>query len=368
MISLNRPGKITKCNEAFTMFDNCNTSFFATAGDALNFIYQKLYKDRGQLKVGVSPLACFHAHYPIVMNGHMPVFLDVNGKSFNLDTEKIEEWPEMDVLEVIHLAGNPCDMTRIMDWARKKNVIVIEDCAQALGSKWNGEYLGTFGDYSVYSLIKNIYISGAVMLSKCEVDTTGCDKVSKTAMLYKKLRWGMESKCEVSKLNVFNILLPILMKLREKNEGFTSSIRTLPEGQIKLIKDTLPSIFKLNKIRIDNFDTIKCKIKSENYLFQETLSNGETYRNRILCISKEKKSEELISILRKKSIAANNLTQNYLHGFQKFIGEDDILREYYSLGSCPVYEKVFPYIFAIPNSPFLRVKEVEYIIESLKVI
>lgn len=365
MISLNRPGKIKGTDEAFTMFDGCNTSFFATAGDALNFIYKKLFNERGSLKVGVSPLACFHAHYPIALNGHKPVFLDVSEKTFNLDTDKIENWPDIDVLEVIHLAGNPCDMTKIMDWAAKRGVVVIEDCAQALGAKWSGQYLGTFGDYAVYSLIKNIYVSGAVMLSKCEVDTSACAKVSKAAMLYKKLRWGMESRCGVSKLNVYNRLLPLLMKLREKNGGFTSSTRTLPEGQIELIKETLPAIFELNKSRVDNFNFVKGVIDGDKFLFQESLADGETNRNRILCLSKNKKAGEIISILREKGVAANNLTQNYLHGFQKFIGEDAELSGYYTSGICPVYESIFPYLFAIPNSPYLSKSETEYIVTTL---
>jgi len=368
MISLNRPGKIKGNSDDFTMFNDCNISYFATAGDALNFIYIKLFNERGALKVGVSPLACFHAHYPIALNGHTPVFLDVNRKTFNLDTNKMDEWPEVDVLEVIHIGGNPCDMTKIMDWARRKNVIVIEDCAQALGSKWDGQYLGTFGDFSVYSLIKNIYVSGAIVLSKCLVDATACKKVSEAAMLYKKLRWGMELRCGRSKWNIYNIMLPLLMRLREKNGGFTSSTRTIFENQINLIKATLPSVFELNKKRESNFALVKENVNNDSYSFQETLLNGETNRNRILCVSRIRKAEELIAILRNKGIAANNLTQNYLHGYQRFIKENNLLTKHYVLGSCPIYEDIFPYLFAIPNSPFLSEEELTYIINSLNAI
>lgn len=83
----------------------------------------------------------------------VPVFADVNPESYNVTTETIAAviTPRTRAIMVVHLVGNPCDMTAIMALARARGLQVIEDCAQAWGARHQGRLLGAWGDFACYS-------------------------------------------------------------------------------------------------------------------------------------------------------------------------------------------------------------------------
>ena len=85
--------------------------------------------------------------------GAKPVFVDIDADTFNIDPAKIEEaiTPNTKAIIPVHLYGQPCDMDRIMDIAKRHNLRVIEDCCQAIGSSYKGQKVGTFGDFGCYS-------------------------------------------------------------------------------------------------------------------------------------------------------------------------------------------------------------------------
>lgn len=91
----------------------------------------------------------------IIYAGATPVFADIEEDSFNISPEEIErklsENPDIKALLIVHLFGKACNMDRIMEIVKKYHLILIEDCAQAHGTKWNGKTVGTFGHASAYS-------------------------------------------------------------------------------------------------------------------------------------------------------------------------------------------------------------------------
>ena len=90
----------------------------------------------------------------------IPVFVDVSKKNYCLDPLKIKKaiTKKTRAILVVHLLGNPADMDAIMRTAKQHKLIVIEDCAQAPGTKYKGRYVGTIGDLGVFSFqeTKNI--------------------------------------------------------------------------------------------------------------------------------------------------------------------------------------------------------------------
>ena len=88
-----------------------------------------------------------------VLIGADPVFVDVDPESYCMDPEKIEEaiTPRTKAIVPVHLGGYLCDMDRIMEIAKKHSLIVIEDCAQAHGSRYNGKLVGTIGQSGCFS-------------------------------------------------------------------------------------------------------------------------------------------------------------------------------------------------------------------------
>jgi len=100
-------------------------------------------------------------------NGLRPVFVDVDPLTFNLDPAKVEAAVTERTRAVVptHLYGLPCAMNEVMKIAEKYDLIVIEDCAQAVGAKYRGRRVGTFGTASFFSfqLLKGINTYGGGM-------------------------------------------------------------------------------------------------------------------------------------------------------------------------------------------------------------
>lgn len=88
----------------------------------------------------------------ITMNGAAPVFMEPDQYD-NIDAAKIEAaiTPRTKAILAVHLFGQSCDMTQIMDIAHRHNLKVVEDCAQSHGNKWLGQTVGTFGDIGCFS-------------------------------------------------------------------------------------------------------------------------------------------------------------------------------------------------------------------------
>lgn len=98
-----------------------------------------------------------------VLRGAVPVFVDIRQDTLNIDETLIEKaiTAKTKAICVVHYAGVACEMDKIMDIAKKNNLAVIEDAAQALGCFYKGKPLGTIGDLGCFSFheTKNI-ISG----------------------------------------------------------------------------------------------------------------------------------------------------------------------------------------------------------------
>ena len=102
----------------------------------------------------ICPAIGFYATAAAVVHSKgVPVFCDVD-TSLAIDPSKIERLitPRTVALAPTHVMGSVCDMDAVMAIARKHNLLVVEDCAQSPGGKYNGQYVGTFGDLGCYSI------------------------------------------------------------------------------------------------------------------------------------------------------------------------------------------------------------------------
>lgn len=100
---------------------------------------------------------------PILMQNCIPIFADVEYDTLNISPRSIEEniTDKTRAVIVVHLAGQPCNMDPIIEVARRHNLYVIEDCAQAHGAKYKGRYVGSIGDLGVFSLMAGKHMNSA---------------------------------------------------------------------------------------------------------------------------------------------------------------------------------------------------------------
>ena len=106
--------------------------------------------------------------------GAKPVFVDHDEKTFNIDVNKIEKaiTPKTRAIIPVHLYGQPAEMDKIIDIAKKYNLFVIEDCSQAHLSEYKGKKTGGFGSIGTFSFYpgKNLgaYGEGGAVVTNSE--------------------------------------------------------------------------------------------------------------------------------------------------------------------------------------------------------
>lgn len=91
---------------------------------------------------------------PIVCNGAIPVFVDVDADTHCISAKAIEKaiTPKTKAVLIVHVWGNPCDMDAIVKICKKHNLKLVEDCSHAHGATYKGKKVGTFGDVGCFSL------------------------------------------------------------------------------------------------------------------------------------------------------------------------------------------------------------------------
>lgn len=89
----------------------------------------------------------------VALTGAKPVFVDIDINTYNIDPKLIEKaiTPSTKAIQVVHLYGLPADMTKIVEIAKRHNLLVIEDAAQAHNASISGQPVGTFGDAAAFS-------------------------------------------------------------------------------------------------------------------------------------------------------------------------------------------------------------------------
>jgi CDP-4-dehydro-6-deoxyglucose reductase, E1 len=134
---------------------------------------------------------------PIIQNGCVPVFLDVELGTYNIDVKQLEIAlsPKTKAIMIAHTLGNPFDVESIMDFANKHHLWVVEDCCDAVGSEVNGKKVGTFGHLATVSFYPAHHMTmgegGAVITN-----------MSKLFVIARSFRdWGRDCYCEPGKDN-----------------------------------------------------------------------------------------------------------------------------------------------------------------------
>jgi len=89
----------------------------------------------------------------VLAMGAMPVMVDIDPASFNIDPDLAEQaiTARTRAIIAVHLGGMPCDMDRLLEIVKKHNLFLIEDCAHAHGSEWRGKKVGSLGDCGTFS-------------------------------------------------------------------------------------------------------------------------------------------------------------------------------------------------------------------------
>ncbi|MEK7510435.1 MAG: aminotransferase class I/II-fold pyridoxal phosphate-dependent enzyme [Patescibacteria group bacterium] len=133
---------------------------FNSARSALMAILYALGLEKGS-EVLLQAFTCNAVPNPVIWSGLKPVYVDCREDDFNIDGEDLESkiTPSGRAVIVQHTFGLPADLDKIREICRKHNLLLIEDCAHALGAKYRGRVVGTWGKAAFLSFSRDKVIS-----------------------------------------------------------------------------------------------------------------------------------------------------------------------------------------------------------------
>lgn len=161
----------------------CKYAVALSAGTAALHLAVKLAGVKPGDKVFCSDMTFCATVNPVVYEGGIPVFIDTEYDTWNMDPVALEKafelYPEVKVVVVAHLYGTPGKIDEIKNICAKHGAILIEDAAESLGASYKGKETGNFGDYNVISFNGNKIITGSSGGMLLTNDKEAAEKVRK---------------------------------------------------------------------------------------------------------------------------------------------------------------------------------------------
>ncbi len=157
----------------------CKYAVALSCGTAALHLATKLAGVKRGDKVFCSDVTFAASVNPIVYEGGVPVFIDAEYDTWNMDPKALERafnlYPEVKVVVMANLYGTPSNMDEITKICQKHGAIIIEDAAESLGATYKGRQTGTFGTYNAISFNGNKIITGSsggmLLTDSCECAT-----------------------------------------------------------------------------------------------------------------------------------------------------------------------------------------------------
>lgn len=166
---------VNKFEEEIANYVGVKTGAALSAGSAAIHLGLKALNVKQGDIVFCSSLTFSATCNPIIYQNATPVFIDSEYETWNMDPlaleKAFEKYPNPKAVIVVHLYGTPAKMDEIIKICKKHNVPLIEDAAESLGSIYNGQQTGTFGEYGVFSFNGNKIITtsgGGILVSNNE--------------------------------------------------------------------------------------------------------------------------------------------------------------------------------------------------------
>jgi len=150
-----------------------------TAGLHLSLIVSSI---KPGSEVITTPMTFCATANAIIHAGCIPVFADIDVQTMNIDPYEIEKkiTSKTKAVIIVHMAGRPCNMDRIVDLCRKYNLLLIGDCAHAIETEYKGKKVGTYGDINVFSF----YVTKNLTTVEGGMITTESDEYANAIKIY----------------------------------------------------------------------------------------------------------------------------------------------------------------------------------------
>ena len=305
---------------------------------------------------------------PIIQFGAIPVFIDIKIPTYNIDETLVENaiTSKTKAVMLAHTLGNPFNVKKIKEICDKYNLWLIEDSCDALGSKFDNQNVGTFGDLATLSF----YPAHHITMGEGGAVFTNSIKLRRIAESFRD--WGRDCYCEPGKDNTCNKRFG--WKLGDLPFGYDHKYTYSHMGYNLKITDMQAACGLAQLTRLENF----IKIRRENFKYLK--KNLESLKNEIILPEPESNSEPSwfgfpITIVNNKKFARNDLINflnvNKIATRLLFSGnltkqpymKDVIFKTHQDLKNTDI---VMENTFWIGLHPGLKEKHLEYSVNKLK--
>jgi perosamine synthetase len=342
--------KIKEFESAFAGFTNAPYAVgVASCTAGLHLVYFSLGIKPGDEVIVPAQTHTATAH-AVELVGAKPVFVDAERETGNIDIDQIEEkiTDRTRAISVVHFLGMPVDMARVVQIAKRYNLVVVEDCALAIGAYFNGVHVGIHGDVGCFSFypVKHMTTAEGGMAITNNGDLAG--------RLTKQRAFGMDRHFGERKL-------PGLYDVQ--GLGFNYRLNEIQAAiGIEQIR-RLPGFLKKRK---ENYDALTLGLQGINEI-ELLVSSHDGFESSYYChtmILKESLAEkrfDIIAGLKLKGIG----TSIY---YPRPVPEMTYYREKYGFGEnlFPVASRISTCSIALPVGPHIGVEDIEYVVKSIK--
>jgi perosamine synthetase len=177
---------LQKFEKEFARFHKCKYGISVNSGTSALFVSQLAAKKKNTQKIAVPSITFTATTSQVIATNNIPIFTDIDSNSYCMNFDfKIKG---IDIAIPVHLLGHPCRYEMIKKM-KENRIFVIEDCAQAMGAKYQNRIVGSMGDCSIFSFQETKHITtlgeGGMILTNNEEFAEKCRRIRNHGEYYK---------------------------------------------------------------------------------------------------------------------------------------------------------------------------------------
>ncbi|MDD2871878.1 MAG: aminotransferase class I/II-fold pyridoxal phosphate-dependent enzyme [Candidatus Gracilibacteria bacterium] len=333
-------------------------------------------------EVIVSAYTCVSVSNAVIQSGAKIVYSDIDIKNLGLDIDNLNKNINKNtkVIIVQHTFGKPANIKKIIEIAKEKNILIIEDCAHSLGSRIDGKKLGSFGDFSIFSTGRDKVISGVTGGFLIVNNEKYFDKIIEIkeklkmpgrVLTIKNLFYNITAYLSykfydflgLGKIIIFlsrklNIITEILT-IREKNCDFNDFNLLLPNSLAYLASKEFQKtkLYSTHRRTIAEYYDEKIKSKYIKILFHKSQNEKNNYFRYPIIIQDETKKNKLYNYMKKHNI----LLGNSWSGINIVPIGSNLKKSKYIVGSCKNAEHISKHTLLLPNHKLIGFEDAKKI-------
>ena len=273
----------------------------------------------------------------VITAGGIPVFVDIDPDTFNINPEKIEEkiTNKTRIILPVDLFGLPADLKSIPEIANSKDILIIEDAAQAHGAKYFGKSVGALSNVTCWSFYasKNMTTGEGGIITTDDSDLAHNMKILRThgeKIKYSSISLGYNYRMSEIQAAIGLVQLKKLPKFLSKRKKNANKLTKLLSKEKRL---DLPNE---SENMISGWNLYTVKIKNSN----------------------KKERNNIVELLRKNGIGAAVYYINPIHLMPYY-------RKNFGIYNLPETEKIANQVFSLPIHPGVTESQIEYIAQTL---